>query len=313
MKCRVCGSVNLSEKFSYEAHKDYSVDIYDCFDCGSRFVPRDPNIYEQLHSAESGYSTHDEYAIKAEKLFRTNNVDELKDFLCQIEKNKFVIETVSNIKNINNLLEIGCSCGYLTSFFIAKGYSIFGTDISPSAVDKANRIFGNNFCLSDDDKIANSAPYDAIYHVGTIGCVDSPIKTTKELLKLLKPGGHLVFNAPNRDSCDRFDVPWVMGTQPPDLVTLFTKDFWEKEFCEFGTVSVEIKPAHSYAWPAYKLQSIFNYRPTGLLLSNTDNISRKSKLKLVPLIKILLTLISKLPIFPSIPGDFGIMVIIKKD
>jgi len=299
--------------FDYKPYQDYEVEVYDCFGCGCRFVPRDPNIYEKLHSQSSGYSSHDEYAIQAEKLFQSN-APELKSFLSQIEKNKFVIETIESFKGIKNILEIGCSCGYLTSHFIANEYSILGVDVAPSAIKKACEKFGDYFVLSGDKRIESGAPYDAIYHAGTIGCVDSPIETTIELLALLRPGGYLVFNAPNRDSCDYFGVPWVMGTQPPDLVTLFSERFWVDKFGEYGDVTVEIKKAHKYAWPAYKLQSILNYRPSGKLFNSKSNSEGgvASKPKIVTVVKGFLELITKLPIFPSIPADFGLMIVIQK-
>jgi hypothetical protein len=80
-----------------------------------------------------------------------------------------------------------------------------------------------------------------IFHVGTIGCVADPIGTTKKLLSLLKPGGRLLFNAPNREGWSWPDQLWFDSAPPPDLVTMFPPGFWHSQFGDAAFVSEQIE------------------------------------------------------------------------
>ena len=98
------------------------------------------------------------------------------------------------------------------------GRPILGIDVSPEASTSARASFGDHFAVGLD---AAQPPYDVIYHVGLIGCVDDPIALTRRLLAMLKPGGLLLFNAPNRDALGLDGQLWLDSAPPPDLVTLF--------------------------------------------------------------------------------------------
>jgi SAM-dependent methyltransferase len=82
--------------------------------------------------------------------------------------------------------------------------------------------------------------FDFIYHVGTVGCVDDPIGFIRDQLRLLRRGGVLLFNAPNLDACHALDLPWLSGAAPPDLVTVFPPDFWQRHFSALANISVRV-------------------------------------------------------------------------
>jgi SAM-dependent methyltransferase len=105
-----------------------------------------------------------------------------------------------------------------------------GVDVSAEAVESARAAFGDHFAVAGAPPVAAGAPYDVIYHVGMIGCVADPLGLTKSLLTILKPGGRLLFNAPNRDSCYLRGQLWLDSAPPPDLVTLFPPGFWPRQF-----------------------------------------------------------------------------------
>jgi hypothetical protein len=58
---------------------------------------------------------------------------------------------------------------------------------------------------------------------------------------MLKPGGRLLFNAPNRDGCCLRDQLWFESAPPPDVVTLFPAGFWLKQFGNVALVFEEIE------------------------------------------------------------------------
>ena len=237
--CRICGSDKCVDLGIYTPYSDYSCDVFSCDSCGCRFVERDSHAHEHLHSSSSSYNSHIEKATRTVEYYRSGRSSDLRRYLSNTLKNAFVIDQISDNTKTGNLLEIGCSRGYLTSYFLMAGYSVLGVDAAVSAIDQAVKLFGNHFCLPGDKRIEDHCPYDAIYHVGTVGCVESPIEMTNDLLSLLKPGGILVFNAPNVNAVIEKDELWVT-TSPPDLVTLFPPGFWEARFGSSHDVSVQI-------------------------------------------------------------------------
>jgi SAM-dependent methyltransferase len=199
------------------------------------------------------------YRVVAERCkrhFEKGDLAGLRTDLCETTKYRFVIEAVEQIGRGTRLLEIGCARGHLSSYFILAGYPFTGVDLSKEAVNCANKSFGNHFVEVGSATIEANAPYDVIYHTGTIGCVGDPIGLTESLLGLLKPGGRLVFNAPNADRCYLRGQLWLDEAPPPDVVTLFRSGFWRRQFSDRAEVNetVEIeRPGRSTAIGLQKL------------------------------------------------------------
>ena len=120
-------------------------------------------------------------------------------------------------------------------------------DVASDAVAGAREAFGNHFALADSPAVDAGSPSDVVYHVGLIGCVCDPVGLTRRLLCLLKPGGRLLFNAPNRAALHLRDQLWLDSAPPPDVVTLFPEGFWTRLFSEQSEVveEVETLPARS--------------------------------------------------------------------
>jgi SAM-dependent methyltransferase len=176
-------------------------------------------------------------ALKAKRFFDARDLVGLEQELCSSSKSAFVIKSLQRIPKSSRLLEIGCSRGYLTSYFILAGFGILGVDISDSALKAAQCNFGPFFEDAISPKIHRGAPYDAIYHIGTIGCVSDPVGLTRSLLALLKPGGKLLFNAPNMLGCWLRGQLWIDFAPPPDVVTLYMPGFWHRFFSDEADVT----------------------------------------------------------------------------
>jgi SAM-dependent methyltransferase len=244
MICPVCGDLDATYFGKYQSYLDYSVDLHGCGHCGSRFTPSDPSAHEKLHSLPSSYLGHAVMENKVADLLHQGDITGVRSYLSRRAANAFVMETLDAIPEAQNILEIGCSRGYLTAYFLATGRNVLGVDVSQTAVAGASRSFGDHFCVVGSNRIQMGATYDAIYHVGTIGCVESPAQMTRDLIAQLKPGGVLVFNAPNRVSCDLSGRAWL-STPPPDLITIFHPDFWRNGFADIADSKVDILMANS--------------------------------------------------------------------
>ena len=112
--------------------------------------------------------------------------------------------------------------------------------MSRDAIDVARAAFGPHFAVAGDAEIEARAPYDVIYHVGLIGCVADPIGFLRGLLRMLRPGGVLLFNAPNRAALRSANQLWLDSAPPPDLVTLFPERFWAHFFGDEAAVAVDV-------------------------------------------------------------------------
>jgi len=241
MICRVCGSANITKLGKVEYYREISHEIYDCHDCGSRFTQHF-DIAESLHAnPNSGYGVYREIAQKIRKFFDAKDLNGLGTELSTLSKYKFIIDAIAPYRKDARILEVACSRGYLTSYFILAGRDIVGTDISKSAVDSANADFGNHFFTSNDPAIVEYAPYDVIYHVGAIGCVGDPVGLTHSLLNMLKPGGKIFFNAPNINGCWLRGQLWIDFAPPPDVVTLYSPGFWTRTFSSEAFVREEVE------------------------------------------------------------------------
>ena len=238
--CRVCGSPRVTVAGVVEYLQGFQHTIYDCADCRCRFTTHDPAVHDQLH-ARPAISYYADYRVLAEggrDWFRAGDADTLKAELSRATKYRFVIDRVSPQPPSARLLEVGCARGHLTAYFVLTGRPILGVDVSPEAITSARAAFGDHFAVGLDSA---QPPYDVIYHVGLIGCVADPIALTQRLLRMLKPGGTLLFNAPNRDALALDGQLWLDSAPPPDLVTLFPAGFWRSRFGDSATVTEQIE------------------------------------------------------------------------
>jgi len=303
MNCTACGSLNTRSLGVYRPYTDYSVEVSECNECGARFVPRDSQAHELLHSRPSSYSSHSAIAERARTLVADQNTEGLRGFLGKRNANLLVMNEVDELVAGARILEIGCSKGYLTAYSIAKKLDILGVDVSPTAVADARGSFGDFFCVAEDSRIEAGAPYDLIYHVGTIGCVDDPAAMTRSLLGMLKTGGKLVFNAPNVNACHATGRMWLT-TPPPDLVTLFKPEYWASNFQDLATTKISTLKANRSTKVAALRQARQSDAKTALL---NEQHSRTRPSTIRNLVRRLsaarLLLFSK-----DLPHDYGIHV-----
>jgi SAM-dependent methyltransferase len=240
LRCRICGSEEITKRGEVEFYFGYAWPIYDCEDCGCRFTLHDSSTYDLLYSEQSScYSRYIGQAQICKTLFDRGDLAGLRASLSQGSKYRFIIDEIDREPANARMLEIGSSRGHLTSYFILSGRNITGVEVSPKAIAAAAAAFGDYFVRAEDPAIEAQVPYDAIFHVGTIGCVADPIGMTERLLSLLKPGGRLLFNAPNRNGLTLRDQLWFESAPPPDIVTMFPPGFWRDRFVDVALVCEE--------------------------------------------------------------------------
>jgi SAM-dependent methyltransferase len=322
-QCRICGSAAIIKRGDVEFYFGYSWPIYDCTKCGCRFTRHDASAYDLLYAeSDSCYNRYIEQAESAKKLFDRGDLIGLKAELSKSAKYRFIIEQIDHEPGQARLLEIGCSRGHLTSYFLLKKCSVIGVDVSPTALGAATAAFGDHFMIAGDSRIERGAPYDLIYHVGTIGCVADPIGITRQLLGLLGSGGQLLFNAPNRDACSLQDQLWFDSAPPPDLVTMYRPGFWRTYFGQLAKVEESIEhesPIRNALIGLWTLAGRRWRRPLPIALKNSKELSSPAPIKTDRLWNNLERVVRRigpstglLALAPVRPQEYGLFVKMRK-
>ena len=239
MKCKLCSSSKtvFLEEFKPYLDKNWLFKMYDCKECQSRFCLRDSsfNYHEEIHSSlNSPYQFHYRIAKEVKKKFK--DLNRCEKYLSARSPIFFKIMKYLNSQSKElNILEVGCSTGYVTAFLQKKGFkNTLGIDISQSVISYAKREFGDFYALNEE----RGKKYDVIFHSGLIGCVDNPVEFLEYYLSLLTKDGVMFFNAPDVDSIKESNKLWV-STPPPDLIYLFKDNFLENYFSNNFSLKVE--------------------------------------------------------------------------
>lgn len=221
MICQICGSSHCKLLIDFRPYQDmeWHFEILGCSNCGSRFALRNPeiNYHEVLHTTPgSSYTYHYDIATKVKEFLQNGRLDQCESYLRKAgDKYGEAIDLVKKKKKLLSILEIGCSTGFMTAFFRARGHEAEGIDISETAIHYATSSFGVFYSTRPLKE-----SYDVILHLGLIGCVDHPKRFLSDYLHLLEVRGEMFFNAPNVQSPEQLNELWV-STPPPDLVCLF--------------------------------------------------------------------------------------------
>lgn len=283
MQCRICRSPRVRTLGVVEYYRGFPWDVHQCDECGCRFTRYDPSVYDRLYSDDGSiYGIYRQIADECLEHFCRGDLDALEARLRKSSRYAFVIDQAKALPKGARTLEIGCSQGHLTSYFILAGHRATGADISKEAIQAATRRFGPHFVPIDANEIRREY-YDLIYHVGTIGCAPDPIGLTRNLLELLKPGGSLIFNAPLLEACNLRRQLWTDAAVPPDLVTLFPRGFFSRHFPHHVIETIEHHSPHESAlWLVRRMLHTWDLpQPRDIKFSKNDYVNGRSSWSLV--------------------------------
>jgi SAM-dependent methyltransferase len=104
------------------------------------------------------------------------------------------------------VVEVGCGAGVDLARFAKGGADVTGIDIAPSAIDLARANFEQQG-LRGEFQVANGErlpfadeSFDLVYAHGVVQYTADPQQLVDECRRVLKPGGHAVFQVYNRIS-----------------------------------------------------------------------------------------------------------------
>lgn len=105
-----------------------------------------------------------------------------------------------------DVLEVGCSSGFMLFPLMRKGYSCYG--IEPSGYFR-NFLIQNKVNMFDDIKKIKNKKFDLILHFFVLEHIRYPISFLKQQLKLLKKNGKIIFEIPcySEALVNVYDIP----------------------------------------------------------------------------------------------------------
>src|SRR5262245_52864475 len=121
------------------------------------------------------------------------------------------------------LLEVGCSVGQLTFPLAERGYAMQGVDLSDNSIAVARKRaegrpgIGVAFSVADAERLGfPDASFDGAVSFSTLRYVPDLQRALSEIRRVVKPGGPVVLDFPNR-FCPWFYLkPWLGSERHPN-------------------------------------------------------------------------------------------------
>lgn len=148
-----------------------------------------------------------------------------------------------------NVLELGCGTGYFSKELVATGADITAIDISPDLLEIARKeIASEKITFREDNAYDLSfadASFDTVVGSSVLHHLDLQ-KAVKEMFRVLKPYGTIVFTEPNMMNPQialQKNIPWLkrkLGDSPDE--TAFFRWPLKKLLLQIGFSDVRIVP-----------------------------------------------------------------------
>jgi 2-polyprenyl-3-methyl-5-hydroxy-6-metoxy-1,4-benzoquinol methylase/glycosyltransferase involved in cell wall biosynthesis len=149
-----------------------------------------------------------------------------------------------------DILDVGCSAGYLGEYLRAQGHHVTGIDITPEAIEKAAEFLNEAHCMKVEDFFA--AHPERRFDVVIFGDVLEHVTNAEEVLKLtaqaLKPRGRVIASIPNVSHLAvramLLEGRWEyanLGLLDRDHVRFFTRKTIEQLFHDSGFDAVDMR------------------------------------------------------------------------
>ena len=203
LKCQICGATAqrvCSDYPGYRAGMLFS--IYACTNCDTSFADPmavDASIYEDIYRNAKNIVGYARYAKYAEVLL--DSEDPLGQLAASENVYWGIAKAFREHPHWQRVLEVGSGYGYLTYALSQSGLQASGIDVSEEAIRGARAQFGNLFEASDISSFQNHTDpegFDAVVFTELIEHMPDVQNFIASALRLLKPGGALIFTTPNK-------------------------------------------------------------------------------------------------------------------
>ncbi len=125
-----------------------------------------------------------------------------------LQTNLAFLARTSVLKPEDRILEIGCGIGTIVFELTKQGYDVRGTDISRVAIEYGRRKYdGIQLAVQPAEELAfEDEAFDAVLSFDLFEHIARIDRHVDEVRRVLRPGGHYLFQTPNKYSNATFET-----------------------------------------------------------------------------------------------------------
>jgi SAM-dependent methyltransferase len=153
---------------------------------------------------------------------------------------RFVARYAGRYAGQGRLLDVGCATGEFLCEMRDHGWNVQGIEVSPEASAIAREAYGLDVLTGSIESLDASNSYDVVTLWDVLEHLASPRESLRQILRCLRPSGHVVLSIPNLDSWDaRLFGRWWIGWDAPRHFTLFSQALLDRLLAETGYETIE--------------------------------------------------------------------------
>lgn len=180
--------------------------------------------------------------------------------------------------NCDNILDGGCSYGYVTKYFRKKANKVYALDLDDKHIEIAKSRYPDiDFRVGSIDETGfESAFFDAIVLTDVLEHTPDRIKTLNELHRILKPGGKLILTTPHKGLFGFMD-PYNHGYNLKTNFKWLYKGLYKiVRFIKERKIPKDFNPLHNEKHHHYSVKDYKKMLDTSSFSSNyeIDKVSR---------------------------------------
>jgi 2-polyprenyl-3-methyl-5-hydroxy-6-metoxy-1,4-benzoquinol methylase len=214
--CRISNPQSIGNKNNFQ--------ILMCRECRSLYTSHLPAVEE----AEN----YDNY-------YNSQNLD-VPDFVHQ--RLGEIIESFSNYRDNNRLLDFGAGAGTILKVAREKNWQAFGVEVSEPAVEYARKLGFDVFHGEINEANYPDNYFDVVTASEVLEHLENPLEVLKEIARILRPGGLLWATTPHASglSYRLIGLKWSV-IAPPEHLQLYSRKAAFKMLRDAGFSDISLK------------------------------------------------------------------------
>jgi 2-polyprenyl-3-methyl-5-hydroxy-6-metoxy-1,4-benzoquinol methylase len=217
--CITCGSASLIPLRGYYESKG----LIQCTSCGLVFMERIPTAAE----LETHYGV---YTYDTEDTLSSLTIDSYNTLLDEMEP----------YRNVNRILDVGCGRGYFLEEARKRGWEVYGTEFSQTAVDLLQRKGIHAYHGPIGTKAFEGLSFDVITSFEVIEHINTPNEDLTAIHQKLRSGGLLYITTPNFNSLMRYMLKSDYNVIAyPEHLSYYTRKTLNKTVCRHGFKNIK--------------------------------------------------------------------------
>jgi len=223
VSCNLCHSSNYRLLYNLTdlllERKDVKSILVECLQCGLVYQNPRPTLEEMKAHYPPEYNLYN-----PEPYCETTPWLMKKAIQYGIRKR---CRSVIRFRREGRLLDMGCATGtFLRGMHVFPNWELFGVEINREAAHIAKEKHGLNVFAGTLEEANYPERYmDVVTLWDVLEHLHDPSSSLREIHRILKPGGILIFRVPNKDSWDaKLFGPYWVGLEPPRHLYVFDKD-----------------------------------------------------------------------------------------